>query len=200
MKKISWFDRIFGWWRVPDRLPKSKAAAVFCHTYSAVEDLSRLTEMSAKSMEKATELIRFGKADYLILPVAYYGEKEEKKIRQKIAQKNGIELDKIIFLDGVEDTIDEVFSAVKLLVSRFLVLKPEFSFIIVADRNHMRRSLQIFHRFLPGVELYNVSSACSKYERPFHEKFIQPALITAKWIHIVGNILLYLRNLAKKTL
>lgn len=181
-------DWIFGWMIVPDKLPEKQAEAIFCHTYGLTPNFKRLTAVGQSAIEKAVELVLKGKAQYLILPVAFYGENEEKKIKRGIAEKSGI-AGKIIFLRGAKSTYDELFA----LSERFASLD---SVIIVADRYHMRRSLRIFRHCFPEAKLYRTSSACLKYDEPARENslfcYIQSRQIRYKIVSILWNIIFYL--------
>ncbi|MEK7573944.1 MAG: ElyC/SanA/YdcF family protein [Patescibacteria group bacterium] len=184
---MSLLDWIFGWMLVPDNLPKEQAMAIFCHTYGTTPGFKSLTAVSQAAMEKAIELIVKGKSYLLILPVGSCGENEERKIRQEIAQKAGI-ANQISFLRGVKSTYDEAAAIGNLIVGG--------NILVVADRYHMRRSLQIFRACLPGTKLYNASSVCLKYDEPAVPpslfSFIQSRQIRSKFVSILWNNLFYL--------
>ena len=184
---MSLLDWVFGWMIVPDKLPENQAMMVFCHTYGTTPGFKKLTAVGQAAMEKAIELIVKGKSHLLILPVGSYGEDEEKEIKLNLAQKAGI-ADKIFFLRGVTSTYDEVAAMGNLI--------GEGNLIVVADRYHMRRSLQIFRACLPGTKLYNASSVCLKYDEPAVPpslfSFIQSRQIRSKFVSILWNNLFYL--------
>ena len=184
---MSLLDWVFGWMLVPDSLPEEESMAIFCHTYGTTPGFKSLTAVGQAAMEKAIELIVGGKSHLLILPVGFYGENEERKIRQEIAQKAGI-ADKIFFLRGVKSTYDEVAAMGKLI--------GQGNIIVVADRYHMRRSLKIFRSGLPGTKLYNASSVCLKYDEPaclpVLFSYIQSRQIKSKFVSILWNNLFYM--------
>ena len=184
---MSLLDQIFRWMLVPDKLPENKAMMIFCHTYGTTPGFKKLTAVGQAAMEKAIELIVKGKSHLLILPVGSYGEDEEKEIKLNLAQKAGI-ADKIFFLRGVTSTYDEVAAIGSSFIGG--------NILVVADRYHMRRSLQIFRACLPGTKLYNASSVCLKYDEPAVPpslfSFIQSRQIRSKFVSILWNNLLYL--------
>ena len=145
-------------------------------------------------MGKAIGFFLRDQAQYLFFPISLYGEQAEKRIRQEIIEtilKKGIKVEprRIFFINGVEDTRDEIVGILKVLAGY-----PLPSIIVVADRYHLRRSLQIFRRFLPETLLYNISSACKRYDPPFHPHSIRRLSISAKWIHILWNLFFYTLN------
>jgi len=146
--------------------------------------------MSGMAMKKAIELFLKGKAQYLIFPVTWFAEKNEKEIKQKFLQKAGITKSHCFFA-SVTSTYDEVAQASKILADLNI---RSGSVIVVAERYHMRRSLKIFHSFLSEIKFYNVSSE-SKYSDPDMPpglaNFIQSRQIRFKLVSIAWNILFY---------
>lgn len=183
---MSLLDRVFKWMLVLDKLPEEGAMAIFCHTYGTTPGFKSLTGVSLAATEKAIKLILEGKSNLVIFPVGFYGEDEEKKIKLDLAQKAGI-ADKVFFLRGVKSTYDEVAAIGNRIVGG--------NIIVVADRYHMRRSLQIFRAGLPGTKLYNASSVCLKYDEPATLptlfSFIQSRQVRSKFISILWNNLFY---------
>ncbi len=187
---MSLLDWIFRWMIVPDKLPEKQARAIFCHTYGTTSGFKNLTKMSQTTMEKAAKLILEDGAYFLVLPVGFYGKDEERKIRLDFAEKAGI-ADKIILLRGATSTYDEVVA-----MKNFMFLIGNFGdVIVVADRYHMRRSLQIFRYCLPDIKFYHLSVACG-YDEAAHLPtlfgFVQSRQIRFKLVSILWNIIFYL--------
>ncbi len=190
---MGWFDRLldksFSWMIVPDSLPINPAVAVFCHTYSMRRDLTGLTDMGQQAMDLAIDLFLKGKAKYIILSIALYGASEERLEKRRRLFHFHPDLhvredDLYCFLGGARHTHDEVQKVTDVLRGK------GSSLIVVADRYHMRRSLQVFRRAIKWTDIYPVSSICRTYEMGYHPSLVRSLSIGRKSIHILWNIVL----------
>lgn len=138
------------------------ATAVFVPAYCLRHGskLIHLTTMSNKSVRRAAELVRKGKAEYIILSTAYKNLWEyEMRLKQTLLRSLGIDAALIRVIPHVTNSYDEIAG------TRHLVEGLNIdTIIVVADKWHEPRAMEVFQLLFPDLTVFGCPFTTSRYE------------------------------------
>jgi hypothetical protein len=175
------------WLTVPDKVPNESVDIIFCHTYDIRKDKKELTDMCARCFNRGIELLNEGVAGILITSVEKHGAKLEKMYKRMRAEKTSIPKGKFRLLPKpITTTYDEVRQIKKIMADT-----GGESLLVVADKYHMKRVLDTFHRLMPDVEIYNISTETQRYEPHFHPNPLRLWHVGHKPTWILHNAIFY---------
>ena len=156
------FDKMI----ISDNIP-NHAHAIYIPAYCLNQDCFNLSTLGKQATNVAIELMRQGKADYLIIASAYdeYWEIESMQ-KERLTLLAGIGPHQTIFAPNVKNSWDEVRITRELLLLLNLNINFKInSLIIVAEQYHMKRMVSTFQTILPDIQIYTKSFACEHFER-----------------------------------